>query len=294
VCAIEGAWQAAGRLTHAIRDVQNNWTAFDDVQAETSKVGRNIGPIAQVACATTLRDDLHVCVIDKNGKLWHTIRWASGEWPEPFGDVQAETSKVGPNRGQLSRIACAINIHEELHVCAVDVNGGLWHTVRMASGRWTAFGDVLSETGKVRPNIGPIFSADCSADHNGELHVCAVNQNGKLWHTIRHEADPTLAGILGRNIDANDRTWDAFGDVLAEASALGPTPEIPLGEIACAARRAWNTDFHICVVTAPWGQKAGQIWNTFRQPDGLWRSFTYIQEVAKILGSALNVCISHD
>ena len=24
-----------------------------------------------------------------------------------------------------------------------------------------------------------------------------------------HEADHTLAGILGRNIDANDSTWDA-------------------------------------------------------------------------------------
>src|SRR5262249_43935961 len=113
----------------------------------------SIAPTPYIACATNAQGDLHICVIDAQRGLWHTIRRADGSWPQPFGDVQAETSKAGPSIGPTPYVACATNAQGDLDICAIDAQGGLWHTIRRADGSWPqAFGDVQAETTKVGPS----------------------------------------------------------------------------------------------------------------------------------------------
>src|SRR5215211_6402236 len=100
-------------------------------------------PTLRAACAANGQGDLHVLPIDNNGGLWHTIRDANGNWPFPFGDVLVAT---GGNIGPTQQVACAA-AGGELHVLAIDNNGGLWHTIRAANGNWVPFGDVLAVTG---------------------------------------------------------------------------------------------------------------------------------------------------
>jgi hypothetical protein len=155
-------------------------------------VGPNqgIGPTPFVACAANSQGDLHICAIDAQGGLWHTIRRADGSWPSAFGDVQAQTRLVGPNQGigPTPSVACATNSQGDLHICAVDGQGGLWHTIRRADGTWPfAFGDVQAQTRLVGPNpgIGPTPYVACTTNGQGDLHVCAIDAQGGLWHTIR-------------------------------------------------------------------------------------------------------------
>jgi hypothetical protein len=137
-------------LWHTIRMADGTWPfAFGDVQAATRLIGSNegIGPTPFVACATNQQGDLHVLAIDQNNGLWHTIRMADGSWPFAFVDVQAATRLIGhnPGIGPTPSVACSVNSQGDLHVNAIDLNGVLWHTIRMANGSWPfAFEDVQS------------------------------------------------------------------------------------------------------------------------------------------------------
>jgi hypothetical protein len=275
VCGIDGTHST---LVHAIRGVNDNWTPFRNVQDETVKVGPNRGRIGYVACATTSGDELHVCAIDQQNGLWHTIRRANGTWPFPLGDVQAETRKIGPNLGigPTPRVACAVDSANNLHVCAIDQQNGLWHTLRRAEGAWpNAFGDVQAEIRKVGPNqgIGPTPRVACAASASGNLHVCAIDQQGFLWHTIRR----------------SDGRWPfAFGDVQGQAGSIG----LPLGEVTCSIARS-SEELHLVVATRIQGQKTdGQIWYTRRDAQGAWRKFENLQDVLNTVPGALSIAVS--
>jgi hypothetical protein len=191
------------RLWHTIRTADGNWPfPMGDVQAQTSQRGPNVGGVAQVACAASL-GQLHLCVVDQTGNLWHTIRAADGTWPFPMGDVQAQTSVHGPRIGQIVNTSCATDQDGNLHLCVVNQAGVLWHTIRSFDGTWRdPFGDVLSQTG----DIGlPLDQVTCTMNFNNGLHVMVTNRragavtDGGLWHAIR----------------ADDGSWTKFEDVKA-------------------------------------------------------------------------------
>ena len=143
---------AENELWHTVRTADKKWPyAFRSVQAETRKVGPNpgIGPTPFVACAAAPNGDLHVCVLDAENELWHTVRTADKKWPYAFRSVQAETRKVGPNPGigPTPFVACAAAPNGDLHVCVLDAENELWHTVRTADKKWPyAFRSVQAET----------------------------------------------------------------------------------------------------------------------------------------------------
>jgi hypothetical protein len=140
----------SGNLWHTIRNSDGTWPfAMGDVQAQTSPHGPHVGPIAKASCATNQDGDLHVCITDRRGGLWHTIRSFNGEWPFPFGDVQSQTRLAGRDIGlPLDRVTCTTNLNDGLHVAVINTlqgratDGGLWHAIRGANGVWTAFENV--------------------------------------------------------------------------------------------------------------------------------------------------------
>ena len=189
VLATDANW----KLWHTIRLANGGWSdAFRDVQAQlpvqhtSTGIGLSlgIGLISIVACATNSGDDLHVLALDRNQKLWHTIRQANSTWADPFGDVQAQTSRhltniiggLSPNIGKIANVASATNPGGDLHVLALDVNWKLWHTIRLNNGAWPyAFGDVQAQTGQHGPDVNPIYEVACATNPSGDLHVCIAN-----------------------------------------------------------------------------------------------------------------------
>lgn len=99
-----------------------------------------------------------------------------------------------------------------LHVLGWNVGGtDLYHTMRSSeTGVWTPFGNVFNATGKPTDDQGAFVSFatySCSVDDtSGDLHVCAIDVNGRLWHTIRK---------------ANAGNWSPWGSVTKETKFTG-------------------------------------------------------------------------
>jgi subtilisin family serine protease len=74
--------------------------------------------------------------------------------------------------------------------------------------------------------------------------VCAINSQGRLWHTIR------FAG----------GSWQPFGDVEGQTGEMGK-----LEQAAAATQLA---ALHVCAVNSQ-----GRLWHTIRFPDGSWQPF---------------------
>jgi hypothetical protein len=158
VCAVT----RAGELYHTIRfAADGHWQDFfGDVAGQE---GNQIGAVAYVGCATNQAGDLHVCTVTRTGQLYHTIRFADGHWQDFFGDVQGETSQVGPPiAAPLGPVECCTSANGDLHVSVVTKaigqksDGQLWYTFRHAdSGKWSDF-DYVQQQLNV---IGPVLVA---------------------------------------------------------------------------------------------------------------------------------------
>jgi hypothetical protein len=242
VCVID----QRGGLFHAVRASNASWTSFEDVQAQTDRVGPNagIGPTPMVACAAAPSGDLHICAIDVNGGLWHTIRQATGPtWPFRFGDVQAQTRQVGPNPGigPTPYVACAVDPSGDLHVCATDLSGGLWHTIRKADKTWPfAFGNVLAVTRGSIPR------------------VCAslAQQHQLLENEYMHVVDPIAKAKLGAEI----------AQVYEEQRQNGCFPPDTISTVACAAQGVG--ELHVCAI-----DMSGNLFRAQRLANGGWTAF---------------------
>ena len=79
-------------LWHTIRQANGQWPfAWGDVQAQIRAHGHpDVGTTRFVAATTNAGGDPHVLVLDEHDGLWHTIRQANGQWPDPWGDVQQQ------------------------------------------------------------------------------------------------------------------------------------------------------------------------------------------------------------
>jgi hypothetical protein len=141
----------AGYIWHTTRFVDGTWQlAYEDILAQTGSDLPNAGTINQrIACATNLQGDLHICLIDKTGNLWHTIRLANGTWPYGLGDVQNQTRRLGTDiHSPLREIACSTSPTGELHICVVTSGSNkLWYTFRDPNGNWYRFEDVAQDLG---------------------------------------------------------------------------------------------------------------------------------------------------
>jgi hypothetical protein len=212
------------KLWHTIRWEDGKWQQWGDVNGQT---GYN-GSIDSAACAYLYESGFHVLVTDYDGKLWHAIRYDTGDW-SAFSRVE----KYDPaDRGASSYLACAFVGYPrevgELHVLASGDGGTLWHSILHQDGCWDDFRDVEQQAG----DVGPIESVACAAigspsrlDAPVNLHVLAVDENHCLWFVIRYE----------------DGHWGKWRDVKAATRYSEP-----ISSVACANV---NGELHVCTTS---------------------------------------------
>jgi hypothetical protein len=238
-------------LLHTIRLTTGEWYRFGDVLLATKK--SLPVPISGISSAG-IDDQLHVCVNGGSYQLFHTVRFGDGNWTV-FGDVGAVTGL-----SEQVQTQCCASVAGELHVIAgtaVKVR----HAIRHPNGIWTEFGDVFYETGSP---ANPVFSV-AAAGVGAELHVCFVDAQQRLLHTIRH----------------SNGTWTPLEDL---SSTLG-LPAKP-SYLACAAV---SGELHVAFID--WGfigAKNG-LWHAIRHTDSTWTPFGDVKAVAGDHGSVLVV-----
>jgi hypothetical protein len=164
---------------HTIRATDGPWQPFGDVYVEAGGLKTPV----DVACASSVPGDLHVCCTDGDGALWHTIRYyVTGEW-QPWGNVKNQAGD--PTR--LIHVACSA-VAGDLHVCALGNDSKLWHTIRTPDGAWQAFASPQVALPEQRSALDVACSGiawPAVGGCGGDLHVCVVATDGTLWHTAR-------------------------------------------------------------------------------------------------------------
>jgi hypothetical protein len=150
VCGVE----KNGSLLHTIR--HNNvtgeefegslWAEWVDVEGQAGERGRfvDVG-CASVTSTVTGLEELHLCGVTDDGRLWHAVRDQSGSWSS-FGDVEG----VAGERGSFVKVDCAGN-STRLHLVGVTDDGSAWYTIRSPTA-WHAFENVKANA------VAPGFS----------------------------------------------------------------------------------------------------------------------------------------
>ncbi len=210
VCAIENSTRG---IYHTIRYAAGNWQgAYGDVNSVNSGNGYQF---QDVGCAgDESNGSIHVCAIGTSGILYHTIRYAAGNWQGTYGDVNSQNSGGSQHPAPFVDVDCAI-IDGVLYVCAVDTNRDSWFTFRNTNGSWQGFFTLLS--GYVR---GSSIDISCTSIDN-VLHVCTVNYlSGLITHTSLPAGGTwqTPDGAPYWGPSSGDRFWNvdcaAIDDVL--------------------------------------------------------------------------------
>ena len=158
--------------------------------------------------------------------VWHTIRFTQAlEW-QPWGDVEASVTDLGP----VGAIGLAA-LGDDLHVLAT-AKDTLWHAVRFTAAQdWQPFNDV---GGTAAGNPGPLHAL-AAAQVGADLHVLGLTwsniaaSESKIVHTIRF---------------TQAQAWQPFGDVTA-SRAGNPSPMSRYGGIGCAQV---GSDLHVVVL----------------------------------------------
>lgn len=182
-----------GVLWHAVTGEDGSWTPFFDVASQAG----DPGAIVQVACTSTAKKELFVCVVTEDGRLWLTTRQGTGSWT-PFIDVKRRAG----NRGYFIDVDCTVHYgigFKLLHVCGLTDDGKLWHAIRRADTSWIPFDDVKAKAS----DPGAFISVATGVGK--ELHVTGATSDGRLW-------------LATRQIDG---TWTPFDDVEAGAGERG-------------------------------------------------------------------------
>ena len=185
VCAVETDGQIERNIFDPATSRFEGWT---DIELRVGETGRFI----DVACASVFNpatnvEELHVCGVTDDGRLWHS-RESPFRTFSAFGDVEG----VAGEGGEFTRVDCAGNAGQ-LHLVGITTRGVPWRTVRNA----TSWLPVENVHDAIYPST-PVIYRDvaigfCNWDvpRDGERDVSQLNvvlterNTNKIWHTIR-------------------------------------------------------------------------------------------------------------
>jgi hypothetical protein len=118
-------------LLHTLRKNDGNWQGWADVFAATKWWPPGGTWVISTTLHTDLNDNLHVCVLANDGKIWHTIRSPNGNWQSWF-NVNLKSSGLPAG---VNALASSVSDDNTFQLCAVT-NTGVYHTVRQPNGSW--------------------------------------------------------------------------------------------------------------------------------------------------------------
>lgn len=180
------------KLWHTIRFGNNTWQSFfGDVLRVIHTPEDGDARFIDVAAAG-VRQDLHVALVNTKKNLYHTIRWPNA-WQAYPGPVRKTTAT--PIQGAFTRVAAG-EANGAIHLCMVMESGALLHTIRHANAWEKQANDITTLT---KSGAGLKFTDVACRSLASQLHVAAVTNNGGLWHTIRHLANPSWDPL--RNVE---------------------------------------------------------------------------------------------
>jgi hypothetical protein len=119
-----------------------------------------------------------------------------------------------------------------------------WATWTQSTGKWSTFENLEGESG-TNTQIGAILSPAAAAV-GGDLHVCAVNSAGRLYHSIH----------FGANEDYPAGTWQPFLEINSNM-------HVPLANVVDVAAASDGSQLHVVALTA-----GGTVWRAVRQTSG--------------------------
>jgi hypothetical protein len=127
-----------GRLWHTIRHANGGWDHEGDVKGQIGDVGQ----VVAVAATSAAAGEVQFMLAAQDGRLWHTIRHASGGW-DRAGDLKGQ---IG-DPGHVIAVAGTSAATGEARFMLATQDGHLWHTIRHANGSWDHEGDVKGQIG---------------------------------------------------------------------------------------------------------------------------------------------------
>jgi hypothetical protein len=133
-----------------------------------------------------------------------------------------------------------------------------------------------TQRGAGGPDIGPIQSVACASNAKGDLHVCAIDRSGALWHTIRWWDDGHYVKF--------------FAPAKRQTLSLSPEPngpviDVPFAQVSCALSA--NGVLQACI-TGPVVEK-GLLYFSFRNPDGHWFGFEDVKQRLNLGGYPISI-----
>jgi hypothetical protein len=182
----------------------------------------------------SVRDELHVCAIGWNRRLYHVYRQKT----DPFHNNWSQWTDIefrAGERGRFIEVGCAGVYNpatgmQDLHLCGVTGDGHIWHAV--GSGTLSNLGfsnwSPLADVGGVIGERGNFFDVDC-AGNRGQLHLVALtaspeegDADRRVWHTIRNPGGgwaPPTDVLAAAGIPADARPFTPSGVAIGFCNA---------------------------------------------------------------------------
>lgn len=153
-----------GNIRHTIRHA-NHWDQLGDVKQQAG----DPGDVISVSCTRVLERpinlyELHLCVSNYTGGLWHTVRHNTRGW-QPFEDVKSKAhTHPRHDPGYISDVSCFKHSEDRLDVQVLNDDGDIW-TIFWEFGGWDEFfilksheivGKLISLSSSSRQSVSPV------------------------------------------------------------------------------------------------------------------------------------------
>ncbi|SRR6266487_649703 len=181
VCAVaQNGW-----VIRLVRHANGQWEPLEDISIAAVSGISYESSFTRIDCAAGSQN-LHVCVITEDGKLFYT-RWDRSGWI-PWVDGRGKTpddDSISSAPDNVSDVSVSEE-NNELHVYALT-QGALWHTVgRAGPVQWQP---VLHDASVDIIDPGTFVAVDCASveerlGYQRHVHVCGVTQDGLLWYKM--------------------------------------------------------------------------------------------------------------